>query len=57
MLPMLANLQRIDVALHGAAADLGAGPFAQFWRVTLPLSMPSVLAAFFMVFIPRSAST
>jgi spermidine/putrescine transport system permease protein len=52
MLPILANLQRVDVALHDAAADLGAGPLTQFVRVTLPLSMPGVLAAFFMVFIP-----
>jgi spermidine/putrescine transport system permease protein len=52
MLPILANLQRVDVALHDAAADLGAGPLTQFLRVTLPLSMPGVLAAFFMVFIP-----
>jgi spermidine/putrescine transport system permease protein len=52
MLPILANLQRVDPALHDAAADLGATPFQQFLRVTLPLSMPGVLAAFFMVFIP-----
>jgi spermidine/putrescine transport system permease protein len=52
MLPILANLQRVDVSLHDAAADLGASPFSQFARVTLPLSMPGVLAAFFMVFIP-----
>ena len=51
-LPILAALQRIDVALLDAAADLGARPAAQFWRVTWPLSLPGVLAAFFMVFIP-----
>ncbi len=51
-LPILAALQRIDLALFEAAADLGATPFRQFLRVTLPLSMPGVLAAFFMVFIP-----
>lgn len=52
MLPILAALQRVDPALHEAAGDLYARPLAQFWRVTLPLSMPGVLAAFFMVFIP-----
>ena len=51
-LPIFASLQRIDRALFEAAADLGARPFHQFTRVTLPLSAPGVLAAFFMVFIP-----
>ncbi len=51
-LPILAALQRIDLLLFEAAADLGARPFWQFWRVTFPLSLPGVLAAFFMVFIP-----
>ncbi len=51
-LPILAALQRIDLSLLEAAADLGASRSKQFWRVTLPLSSPGVLAAFFMVFIP-----
>lgn len=51
-LPILAALQRIEPSLTEAAADLGATPFRQFWRVILPLSLPGVLAAFFMVFIP-----
>ena len=51
-LPILAALQRIDPALLEAAADLGAPPYPHFRRVTLPLSAPGVLAAFFMVFIP-----
>jgi len=51
-LPILAALQRIDLALFEAAADLGATPFWCFWRVTFPLSLPGVFAAFFMVFIP-----
>ncbi len=51
-LPILAALQRIDLSFFEAAADLGATPFRRFWRVTFPLSLPGVLAAFFMVFIP-----
>ena len=51
-LPILAALQRVDPALFEAAADLGATPLRQFTRVALPLSLPGVLAAFFMVFIP-----
>jgi spermidine/putrescine transport system permease protein len=51
-LPILAALQRIDVSLFEAAADLGARPLHQFLRITVPLSLPGVLAAFFMVFIP-----
>ena len=52
MLPILAVLGRIDVRLHDAAADLFASPFQQFRRVTLPLSVPGLAAAFLMVFIP-----
>jgi spermidine/putrescine transport system permease protein len=51
-LPILAALQRVDPALHEAAGDLYAQPRDQFLRITLPLSMPGILIAFFMVFIP-----
>ena len=51
-LPILAALGRVDVRLHDAAADLYASPVQQFRRVTLPLSLPGVIAAFLMVFIP-----
>ena len=51
-LPILAALQRIDISLFEAAADLGASPFHQFMRITLPLSLPGIFAAFFMAFIP-----
>jgi spermidine/putrescine transport system permease protein len=51
-LPILAALQRIDLSLFEAAADLGARPLQQFIRITLPLSLPGVFASFFMVFIP-----
>ena len=52
MLPILAAMGRIDVRLHDAAADLYASPWQQLRRITFPLSLPGVIAAFFMVFIP-----
>jgi spermidine/putrescine transport system permease protein len=51
-LPIYAAMQRVDRSHLEAAADLGAGPWARFFRVTLPLSMPGAIASFFMVFIP-----
>jgi spermidine/putrescine transport system permease protein len=51
-LPIYAALQRIDRSLLEAAAILGAPPWLSFLRVTLPLSLPGVIAGFFMVFIP-----
>ncbi len=51
-LPIYASLQRIDRGHLEAAADLGAGPWTRFRRVTIPLGLPGTLAAFFMVFIP-----
>jgi spermidine/putrescine transport system permease protein len=51
-LPIYAAMSRIDVRQLEAAADLGAGPWTRFMRVTVPLSLPGALASFFMVFIP-----
>lgn len=51
-LPIYAAMQRIERSHLEAAADLGAGAWARFRRVTLPLSLPGAVAAFFMVFIP-----
>ena len=51
-LPIYAAMQRIERHHLEAAADLGAGPWARFWRVTVPLSLPGALATFFLVFIP-----
>jgi spermidine/putrescine transport system permease protein len=51
-LPIYAAMQRIERHQLEAAADLGAGPWARFWRVTVPLSLPGGLVTFFLVFIP-----
>lgn len=51
-LPIFAALERINVNLLEAAADLGCKPWETFFRVTLPLSLPGVVAGFFFVFIP-----
>ncbi|MCA9934241.1 MAG: ABC transporter permease [Ardenticatenaceae bacterium] len=51
-LPIFAALERMDKRLLEAAADLGSPPWYSFLRVTLPLSMPGVLAGFLSVFIP-----
>jgi putrescine transport system permease protein len=52
VLPLYASLEKIDCALTDAAADLGAGPWRAFWSVTLPLSLPGVLAGLLLVFVP-----
>ena len=52
ILPIYVSLEKIDKSLLEAAADLGEGPFGAFMRVTLPLSMPGVIAASLLVFIP-----
>ena len=52
ILPLYATLEKLDESLLEAAADLGARPAIIFLRVTLPLSMPGVLAGCFLVFIP-----
>lgn len=51
-LPIFAGLERIDKDLLEAAYDLGCNRLQTFWRVTLPLSLPGVLAGFLFVFIP-----
>ncbi len=52
ILPLYATLERLDPALLEAAADLGCRPFKAFLTVTLPLSLPGILAGSLLVFIP-----
>ena len=52
ILPLYAFLDRIDINLLEAGRDLGAGPARTFFRVTLPLSRPGILAALVIVSLP-----
>ena len=52
VLPLYAVLEKLDPALLEAAADLGSRPFRSFLSVTLPLSLPGVIAGSLLVFIP-----
>ena len=52
ILPLYANLTKLDGALLEAANDLGASPMVTFFTVTLPLSMPGIVAGSMLVFIP-----
>jgi spermidine/putrescine transport system permease protein len=52
ILPIYVSLTKIDNSLLEAARDLGDNAFQRFIKVTLPLSMPGVIAATLVVFIP-----
>jgi putrescine transport system permease protein len=52
ILPLYANLVKMDVRLLEAANDLGATPFKTFWLVTVPLSKAGIIAGSLLVFIP-----
>ena len=52
VLPLFTTLEKLDRSLLEAAADLGATPLRAFLTVTLPLSLPGILAGSALVFIP-----
>jgi spermidine/putrescine transport system permease protein len=54
ILPIYVSLEKIDRSLLEAAADLGDGTVRRFFRVTLPLSMPGVIAAAVVIFVPTT---
>ena len=54
ILPLYANLEKLDGTLNEAAMDLGSRPWQVFRDVTLPLSMPGIIAGGLLVFIPAS---
>jgi putrescine transport system permease protein len=52
ILPLYANLEKLDMTLNEAAMDLGSRPWQVFKDVTLPLSIPGIIAGGLLVFIP-----
>ncbi len=52
ILPLYANLVKMDLRFLEAAADLGATPMQAFWRITVPLSKSGIIAGAMLVFIP-----
>ena len=54
ILPLFASLERLDTTLDEAAMDLGSKPARVFWDVTLPQSVPGIIAGGMLVFIPAA---
>jgi spermidine/putrescine transport system permease protein len=54
VLPIYVSLEKIDRSILEAAADLGDGPLRRFLRITLPLSLPGVIAAAVVIFVPTT---
>lgn len=52
ILPLYAALKAVDPRLLEAGRDLGAGPLQTFWRITVPLTMPGIIAGTMLVFLP-----
>ena len=52
VLPLYANLVKLDTSLLEAAADLGARPIICFATITVPLALPGIIAGSMLVFIP-----
>jgi spermidine/putrescine transport system permease protein len=52
VLPLYSALEKLDVRLHQAAKDLGAGPLSRFWHITVPLTSPGIVAGCLMVLLP-----
>jgi spermidine/putrescine transport system permease protein len=54
ILPIYVSLEKIDRSLLEAASDLGDGTLRRFLRITLPLSMPGVIGAAILIFVPTT---
>ncbi len=56
ILPLYASIEKLDLSLLEASNDLGANPFWTFLKVTVPLTMPGIIAGVVLVFIPTLGS-
>lgn len=54
ILPLYANMEKLDTSLNEAAADLGSRPTNTFFKITLPLTIPGIIAGSLLVFIPAT---
>ncbi len=54
ILPLFASIEKLDLTLYEAAADLGSRPWNIFRTVTIPLTMPGIIAGSLLVFIPAT---
>jgi putrescine transport system permease protein len=54
ILPLYANMEKLDWELLEAAADLGAKPMTTFFTITLPMTTPGIIAGALLVFIPAT---
>lgn len=54
ILPLYANMEKLDMTLNEVAADLGAKPMTTFVTITLPLTIPGIIAGSLLVFIPAT---
>ncbi len=52
ILPLYASIEKLDPRYGEAARDLGASPSATFWHITLPLTLPGIVAGSILVFLP-----
>ncbi len=52
ILPLYASIEKLDPRMAEAARDLGAGPIRTFWHITLPLTLPGIIAGSMLVFLP-----
>ncbi len=52
ILPLYASIEKLDRRLLDAAKDLGAGTLRTFWHITLPLTLPGIVAGCILVFLP-----
>lgn len=52
ILPLYSTLIKIDPSIYDAAEDLGSKPINSFFKITLPLSMPGLIAGSLLIFIP-----